>query len=191
MSPHQNKTDLEQLLALQQDDESALQYFFSQYYPALVYFAFDITKDIAVAEEISSDAFLKLWHKRAQIFKVNSLKAYLYRVVKNASIDFIRSDKVIRKKEQSYQQLAATSEKAIIEKMIVSETYALVLDALEKMPKGYQKVFRGVYLEGKSYEELATELNTNAANIRNQKFKALLFLRKKIPLTTVIALFFI
>ncbi|MDI3321378.1 RNA polymerase sigma factor [Pinibacter soli] len=191
MSPLQNKTDPEHLLALQQDNESALQYFFNQYYDALVYFAFDITKDIAVAEEISSDAFLKLWHHRDQFFKVTSLKAYLYRVVKNASIDFNRVNKVAQKNEHGYQYLTEPTEKAIEEKIIAAETYALVLAALEAMPAGYQKVFRGIYLEGKSYEELAQEMDTNTVNIRNQKFKAILFLRKKIPLTILLMLFFI
>ncbi|MDH7459844.1 sigma-70 family RNA polymerase sigma factor [Chitinophagaceae bacterium 26-R-25] len=191
MSPLQNKTDLEHLLALQKDNESALQHFFNLYYPSLVYFAFDITKDIAVAEEISSDAFLKLWHKRDQFFKVNSLKAYLYRIVKNASIDFNRVNKVALKNEQGYQYLAEPTEIAIEEKIIAAETYALVLAALETMPAGYQRVFRGIYLEGKSYEELAREMDTNTVNIRNQKFKAILFLRKKVPFTILLTLYFI
>jgi RNA polymerase sigma-70 factor (ECF subfamily) len=181
MSLLQNRNDLENLEALQQGNENALQHFFDKYFPALVYFSFDITKDQAVAEEIASDAFLKLWNKRSHFFKLNSLKAYLYRVVKNASIDFVRSSKVANKNEQSYCYFADATEKAIEEKIIVSETYRLVLEALETMPAGYQKVLRGVFLEGKSYEELASELNTNTTNIRNQKFKAILFLRKRIP----------
>ncbi|MDH7463208.1 sigma-70 family RNA polymerase sigma factor [Chitinophagaceae bacterium 26-R-25] len=190
MSPLQNEIDVDQLSALQNGDENALQYFFNLYYSTLVYFSFDITKDQAVAEEIASDAFLKLWNKRSHFFKVNSLKAYLYRVVKNASIDFIRNTKVVYKNEQSYHYFVDTTEKAIEEKMIASETYAMILAVIETMPAGYQRVCRGIFLEGKTYEELAAELNITNVNIRNQKFKAILFLRKRIPLTILIPLFF-
>ncbi|MDH7462602.1 sigma-70 family RNA polymerase sigma factor [Chitinophagaceae bacterium 26-R-25] len=186
----ENNSDA-RLVSFRLGEESSLQHFFDHYFPALVYFSYDITKDQAVAEEIASDAFLKLWNKRSQFFKVNSLKAYLYRVVKNASIDFIRSSKVVYKNEQSYHYFADTTEKAIEEKMIASETYAMILAVIETMPAGYQRVCRGIFLEGKSYEELADELNITNVNIRNQKSKAILFLRKRIPLAILIPLFFI
>jgi RNA polymerase sigma factor (sigma-70 family) len=101
--------------------------------------------------------------------------------VKNASFDFIRSQAVVEKNERHFQYISDTTENAVEEKIIAFEIYRMVLEVIETMPAGYQRIFRGVYLEGKTNEELFAELHTNTTNIRNQKFKAILFLRKRIP----------
>ncbi|MBV4359104.1 RNA polymerase sigma factor [Pinibacter aurantiacus] len=187
MSPLQNKTNDDQLIALQQGDEKALSYFFNKYYPALVHYANSITMSKELSEEIVADSFVKLWDKHDRFFAENSLRSFLYLVTRNASLNSKRSGK----NERSLYDLMFVEDEVSsndFELLLRSETYHAVLLAMNDLPKRYQDIFQQLYMEGKSYAEIADGLNTSVNNIRIQKMRALILLRKKLPFTALILL---
>ena len=47
------------------------------------------------ASEIVNDAFIALWEKRDQLALDDSIKSYLYTVVKNKSINFLKKKRMV------------------------------------------------------------------------------------------------
>ena len=63
---------------------------FEKYYASLCYFSLQITHDHLLSEEIVQDVFLKLWEDREMITIISSFKSYLYKSVRNLSINEIK-----------------------------------------------------------------------------------------------------
>ena len=166
--------------SLQRGEEQGLLYFFNRYYATLVVFANSITKDEEVAKEITSEAFYKLWCKRHIISDGRSVKSYLYRTVSNASIDYLRQQKVNRKRQQL---LHATSygkeEKNVLHKMVEVELYHQLYKSLDSLPHRSRRIFQLFYFGNKSLQEIALELGTSVDAVKSRKKRAMQLLREQ------------
>ena len=80
-------------LSFQQGEEQGFTWFFHQLYPSLTLYCFKITKDKEVSEEIASAAFMKIWQRHHQFADAQSIKAYLYRIVRNDALKYLAKQK--------------------------------------------------------------------------------------------------
>lgn len=67
---------------------------FKQYYALLTLFANKYLNDLHLAEEIVSDVFTFLWERRDSLMFTTSLQAYLYRMVQNRCLNFLKHRKI-------------------------------------------------------------------------------------------------
>jgi RNA polymerase sigma-70 factor (family 1) len=173
-------TDEEALQALLEGREQGLDHFFNCYYSPLTYFVLKLTGDQQLAEDITSEAFVKLWHRREELSGEGSLKAYLYRMVRNAAIDHMRMQKRTSAALTGLVQTSHESEAPVLHRMIESEMLDQVYRSLQHLPPKCSQVFRMFYLQGKSYAEIADELGLSPHTVRNQKARALRLLKTKL-----------
>lgn len=166
----------EALQALQAGQEEGLHYLFTLYYRPLSHYAFRWMQDSGPAEEIASEAFLKLWQHREGLSAEGSVKAWLYQTVRHAAID------QLRKKKHTLVPLMQAEEPAEaspLEALIRTETLHQVWLLLQSLPPKCSLVFRLFYFEGKSHEEIAKALQLSPSTVRNQKARALRLLQSK------------
>ncbi len=85
--------DIDQTLlsALRAGDETALNTIFKKHSRKILYFAKSIVKRQEVAEEIVTDSIVKLWEKRETFQTSDNVNAFLYVVIKNLGINYIKS----------------------------------------------------------------------------------------------------
>jgi RNA polymerase sigma-70 factor (family 1) len=174
-----NYTANNALQALIRGREEGIDFLFQQYYTQLCYFAGSLLNDDFLAQEITSDAFTKLWQNRQTLATEGSIKAWLYSTVRNASIDHLRKVKRLRVSESGLQS-ATTIEQSVLHTIIESETIDRIIETIGKLPPQCRRIFRLFYLHGKSYNEIAQELNLSPQTVRNQKQRAAKLLRKMI-----------
>jgi RNA polymerase sigma-70 factor (family 1) len=180
-----NDTNSNALQALIKGREEGIEFFFQQYYTQLCYFAGSLLNDDCLAQEITSDAFTKLWQSRQSLATEGSIKAWLYSTVRNASIDHLRKVKCLRVSESGLQS-ATTIEQSVLHTIIQTETIDHIVETVGKLPPQCRRIFRLFYLQGKSYNEIAQELNLSPQTVRNQKQRAAKLLR-----TMILPLFFL
>jgi RNA polymerase sigma-70 factor (family 1) len=184
-----NDTANNALQALIRGREEGIDFFFQQYYTQLCYFAGTLLNDEYLAQEITSDAFTKLWQSRQSLATEGSIKAWLYSTVRNASIDHLRKVKRLRVSESGLQS-ATTIEQSVLHTIIESETIDHIIETIGRLPPQCRRIFRLFYLHGKSYNEIAQELNLSPQTVRNQKQRAAKLLRKMIlPLFFLLSLY--
>ena len=184
-----NYTANNALQALIRGREEGIDFFFQQYYAQLCYFAGTLLNDDCLAQEITSDAFTKLWQSRQTLATEGSIKAWLYSTVRNASIDHLRKVKRLRVSESGLQS-ATTIEQSVLHTIIESETIDHIIGTIGQLPPQCRRIFRLFYLHGKSYNEIAQELNLSPQTVRNQKQRAAKLLRKMIlPLFFLLSLY--
>jgi RNA polymerase sigma-70 factor (ECF subfamily) len=183
-------TDAEATTLLRAGKEEGLKYFFSQYDTALAYFALRITGDEAAAEDIATDAFVKLWENCHKLPPASTVKAYLYRMVRNASVDWLRRRKVERSHQKELIYLNEIAEQSVYAIEIDTKTHHAVFQAIEYLPPRMGQVFRMFYFQRKSLPQIAAELKLSVNTVRNQKMQALMFLRKTVATTVLLLLYF-
>jgi len=80
-------TEEEAFIALLQGNEKGLDFFFNRYYSPLIFYSLSFTNNHSVAQEVASEAFVKLWKTKETINEWRKVKFLLYRIVHNISID--------------------------------------------------------------------------------------------------------
>jgi RNA polymerase sigma-70 factor (ECF subfamily) len=177
------------LQALVKGREDGLEFFFNQHYAALCFFSNSLLNDQCLAEEITSEAFIKLWEHRRQFSIHGNVKAWLYSTVRNACIDHLRKAKRIRINIRGLQT-AHTIEQSVLHTIIEAETIKHIIHTLHLLPPKCRQIFKLFYLHGMSYDEIAKQLNLSRLTVRNQKLKAQRLLKKMLAGSVTLLFFF-
>ena len=168
----------EAIQALIQGQETGLDFFFHQHYAPLSYFAYRLVEDKLLAEEMASEAFIKLWEHREKFTTPAYLKNWLYNTVRNAAIDHLRKVKRLRVSTdglQSHEQV----EQSVLHRLIATETLQQVVRTLAQLPPKCRQVFRLYYFQGLTHGEIAQALNISPHTVKNQRNKAVRILKEK------------
>ena len=80
--------DLFILRKIKEGNVKAFESLFRQYYSSLYLYALSITGRKDISEEIVQELFYILWKERESIEIYRSLKSYLYRAVRNQSLQY-------------------------------------------------------------------------------------------------------
>ena len=140
------------------------------------------------AENIVQDIFLMLWEKRDALRVDVSLTAYLFTLVKNKCIDFLRHRMV----EQMYSEnVKHEYNEELNVKLFALESFdhnfsseedieTLLRNAIDKLPERCRLIFIKSRIEGKKYKEIAEELNLSVNTVEGQISIALKKLREEL-----------
>ena len=71
-------------------ETDALEVLVTTYSDELVRFAFGYVKSEAAAEDVVSDSFATLFMKAKSFSEDDQLRAFLYKIVRNRSVDYLR-----------------------------------------------------------------------------------------------------
>ena len=177
--------------AFQEGEEKAFDFFFRKYYPALCFFARRYVNDTELAHDLVQECFIKLWEKHNTIKNPGAIKSFLYTSVRNQCIDHLRRQKTAAARKVGIFEIPELWEASEIDEVIHVETLRKVNEAIDQLPNRMQQVFKGYYLQHKKLEEIAAELNITPRTARNHKDRALIFLRKKFNVLSLIFLPFL
>lgn len=171
---------IRQLYSSDTTDYLDLEQLFKDYYDRLVFFSMQIVKNDQQAEDTVQDAFIGYWQQRHQIADhPNAIKNYLYRSVKNASLDFVRHLKYVDQYVELHQS-KEPREAYILEAIVSAEAMAELYNALNSLPDHLRVVSRLSFLEGKKNQEVADELQISVNTVKKQKQRALILLKDKL-----------
>ncbi|NBC65496.1 MAG: RNA polymerase sigma-70 factor [Bacteroidetes bacterium] len=162
---------------IQQSDRRAFDSLFRSVYSQFVNFAATYTHEKSSAADIVQDSFILLWQNRTSIDPDQSLKAYLYRIVRNRSLNFLRnrsseiaqSEIIVEEKLQPAEEVDS-NEKADE----LSEKFG---EWIEQLPERQQEAFELSRFEGLNHEEIASVMDVSPKTVNNHIVAALKQLR--------------
>ncbi|MBD1423730.1 RNA polymerase sigma factor [Sphingobacterium chuzhouense] len=171
--------DIDQALlgALQAGDPSALDTLFKKHGRKMRYFAKSIVKTNEVAEEIMVDSIVKLWQNRARFESSESINAFLYVVIKNLSINYVKSAYASQQFEYEFDENLENIDPDTYIKIIRAEFLQSIHDEVTKLPEKQQAVFRMTYFEDLTTEEICERLKMSPAAVFTNRSRALEQLR--------------
>ncbi len=133
--------------------------------------------NIEQAEDITQDAFIKLWENCKKI-SFSKAKSYLYTVASNAFINIKKHEQVKRKHHDKLSQNSSsiTPEHILLEK----EFYQKLKKVIDGLPKKQKEVFLMNRIEKLKYKEIAIKLNISVKAVEKRMHLALKVIRKEI-----------
>ncbi|WP_437920308.1 RNA polymerase sigma factor [Sphingobacterium sp. LRF_L2] len=160
--------------------EPAFAHIFHRYYNRICLFASSFVDETKEAEDLAEESFLKLWQGKRDFETLDHLKAALYQTTRRLGINYqtarLRRTQRIAKYAAEQEQV----EESQLQQIVYVEAMAELHQALSKLPPKAQQIIRATYLDGKSNQEVADEMNLQLQTVKNQKLRALALLRKEL-----------
>lgn len=125
-----------------------------------------------LADELTQDVFVKVWTKRHLLDSEQSFRSYLFSIAQHLVYDtyrkMSRDESLVNKVKLISTELYTHTEEDIYYK----ETAEMVQKAIELLPTQQRRVFQACKIEGRSYEEVARELNISVSTVNGHIVKA-------------------
>lgn len=160
-----------------ESDREAFDRLFRSLYPRLVHFALRYTRNRGAASDIVQDAFVKLWKKRQDLDPDRSIKGYLYQIVRNSSLNYIRdhSKETIGLDITENDQLPSNEKEDSTGN--VKPLMRLLRKWITELPERQREAFELSRFEGLDHDEIAEVMDISANTVNNHIVAALDFLR--------------
>lgn len=173
-----NTLSNEIIALLNKKQEAAFEVMFNLYYPRLVWFAKEYVP-YQDAKSLVQDAFITFWEKNPTVSNESQLQSYIYTLVKNNCLMFLRHEKIKKgfademgmKMQNQVYKLAL--EQLDTSEIVIQEIEAIIKKTLAALPQRCREVFILSRLEGKKNHEVAQELNISVKAVEAQITKAL------------------
>jgi len=132
---------------------------------------FRLVKDEFVAEELLQDLFLKIWQHREKIDPEKSFKSFLYKVAENLVYTHFRKIAKDKRMIDHLTNLSTEYDSNAEELIIKKEGHHLLKLAIESLSPQRKHIYTLCKLEGKSYDEVSTELGISTSTIQDHIVK--------------------
>ncbi len=163
-------------------DITAFEIVFKSHYSKLTLYANKFLNDITVSEEIVSESLTFLWEKRDSIIFSTSVTSYLYKMVRNRSLNYLKHKKIeneyvsylIRNKlleELPDHEIDPYHEKEMVQQIRL---------AIDSLPDKCRQVFLMSRFEYLKNREIAERLDISQKTVERQITIALEKLRKSL-----------
>jgi len=165
-------------LDIQKGDEKAFEVIFRLHYAGLCGYARKFVADADEAEEIVQEVFAAFWARKERIEITASLKSYLFRAVRNASLNLIKHQKVKGAYFAVNNALRQEEEQMENDTLVSLELQKRIEESIGQLPPERQKIFLMSRMEDMKYKEIAEELGISVKTVETQMGKALKTLRE-------------
>ena len=173
------KNDVNLIKSLKKGQPEAYTFLVDVYHHKLSVYAYGLTKDSNLSEDIVQNVFVYLWKNRLKLKDNFSVKKYLYRSVYNEFIDYYRKRKSVVALEKKYidalSLVVEEEDENSLEKLV-----ALVKQEIENLPPKCKQTFLLSKQDGLTNIEIAEYLNVSIKSVEAHITKAFSILRKTV-----------
>lgn len=160
-------------------DEKAFEKLYRLYFPRLFSYSEKIVENSNMAKDIIQNIFIKVW-ENPKIIKTDNPEAFLFKMVRNASLNYIRHLKVVDNLKKKVKEKYLGEELYNIDfvgnepiELINSELQAKVAQVMNSLPQKCREVFSLSRNEGLKNREIAKKLNISVKSVEKHISRAL------------------
>ena len=175
----EDTAELKKLIAT--GSEPAFRKLFNLFFAQLIRFAVTLVKSKEAATDIVDEVFVRLWKNKAGIASIENLKAYLYRAVKNVSLNYLSrktQDNLFDSLEDF--DIGLCDNNGPEQQMVNNEIARSILAAVNSLPPKCKMVFMLVREDDMKYKEVADILNISIKTVDAQMVIAINRIRQSL-----------
>ena len=150
---------------------------FDEYYHPIKNFLYYKLGDVALAEDITQEVFMKAWEKRDQIV-VETVKSYLYKIAGNLAINHFKSAKSNYEFELKPENPTPSSTEQPDYTMEKDEFAKKLETAIGALTENQRIVFLMNRIDDLTYKEIAKRLDLSVKAVEKRMHNALEALRQ-------------
>jgi len=173
----QKKLDLKKVIEdAKRHDVEALSHLYDEFFDKIYRYIFIRVRSKEVAEDLSSQTFLRLLEKISDFtWRGSGFSAWLFRIANNLVIDWFRVNKEVSKEIEVEDEKASTEYS-----VITNESFKEVILALKTLTDNQQQVIILRLVSGLTCRETAEVLDLSEANVRTLQYRALTATREEL-----------
>jgi RNA polymerase sigma-70 factor (ECF subfamily) len=153
-------------------DVGRLELLFDRHHRALFHYFLHLTRNRAVAEDLTQEVFLRILKYRSTYQPETSFRAWMFQIGRNVHLDYVgrhRGEVPMAGEELDFHSQEAGAEREVQKK----QEAALLYRALEAMPREKREVLiMSRFLELK-YDEMAKVLRCETGAVKVRVYRAL------------------
>ena len=173
-----NISEYNLLQKLKKGDLKAYQQLYDRYHLQVYNWALKFVKIPAIAEDIVQDVFLKIWVIRERLNSQFSFQAFIYRICRNRAFSDLKKIAVSGRLTLDVMEQFRSLKESPEDLAIWNQYEVLLENAIRKLPKQRQKVFKLCRQGGKTYEEVAEELCISKNTVKEHMVMAVKNIRE-------------
>lgn len=153
-------TDEELMVMYQNGDELAFQQLYLRHSGRILGYIRSKISDSELAGDIFQEVFIKV-HRSKRLYKPSfEVLPWLFTITRNSVIDGLRKNKRNQlNTDQNVEELAAPKVEETIE-------MGQLTPALSQLPENQRQAIQMRYVDEKTFDEIARQLNTSSENVR-------------------------
>jgi len=155
-------------------NKQALNELHEKYFHQMCLYAHKSTNNSGIVEELVSDCFIKIWENRKKISIKISVKNYIFLILRNSIIDYYRKKQV---HQETLENLPEIADESYFDEQ---KQYALLYQALEKLPQQRRKILELAVFDSLSYKQIAEKLNISRNTVKTQIARAYRLLKESL-----------
>ena len=162
-------SDEELVVAVAQGHPPALELIYQRHGGPIYALARRVLVDDSLAEEVVQEVFLKLWQEPERFDpQRGALRSFLYRQAHSRAVERIRAEEARRRREDRHDR-----ENLRMPDDLETEAWQLirselVKEAVAELSEGEREAITLAYFGGKSYREVATQLDVPEGTIKGR-----------------------
>lgn len=128
-----------------------------------------------VAEDIVQNSFVNLWERKKTVGEIDSEKGLLYVMVRNESLNYIRTQKREQLRHTTYVTENSDNpldDESVFEKVLQEEIGTRLDSAMELLPPQTQRIIK-MSLMGLPNRDIASTLGISVNSVKTLKYSAI------------------
>jgi RNA polymerase sigma-70 factor (ECF subfamily) len=166
------------MISFREGNREAFRLIYDRMVRPLTYFVENIIRSQVDAEDIVANAFYKLFHAREAMKSFDHVKRWLYVIVRNEAIDYLRAKTRQRESHLDLSYLETGIEEHAETERVKTILLQDIHKEIEKLPRQRKTILRLYFFEQKNTTEIAELMQLSPQTVLNHKTKALDSLRK-------------
>lgn len=151
-------------------DQHAFEALVSRHIEPAQAIARSVVYDPSAADDVVQEAFIRAHAHLGKLANPRLFPSWLYRIVRNEAISWLRRQKRHKAKAIDPEQLTAPPDTGDDE---AANAKALAMHrALQKLRPAYREILALKYEADMSYDDIAEALNTSSANVEKKLYRA-------------------
>ncbi|HWB91598.1 MAG TPA: RNA polymerase sigma-70 factor [Puia sp.] len=163
-------------------DEHALEVLFvdvfQQHERRLYNLGLCLVKSEQHVKDIIQEVFLKLWEHRHRLQDIHNVEAWLYRVMENKVIDFLRKAAADSRLKDAIWNNVSQARNDTDEWLEAKEYNRIIQRAIDHLPPQRRRIYCLHKKEGLDHARIAEELSISRHTVKNQLSAAIRSIRK-------------
>lgn len=165
---------------IQKGDEESFEFLFKKYYLQLTRFAWRYVNSKAIAEELVQEIFTIIWEKRNDLDTTGSVRSYLYKSVRNLSINHLNHHEVKNRYDKQWTSQRENPEIKFHDEIREKQIRNAIATAIEELPPRSRMTYKLHRYDGLTYEEISEVMEVSVKTVESQMTRTLKILRERL-----------
>ncbi len=130
-----------------------------------------------IAEEITSDVFVKLWEKRLHLNRNISVKGILFKITHDLCINSLKKIARVKELKKEFLRHYLPEYQNVEKELAFFEYLNIAQEAIEKLPPRRKEVFKLHYINSMNPEQIALKTGISKSTVNVHIHKASKFIK--------------